>query len=274
MLTRTKTTTLFFVCLISYFFLLCCHAFILPPSSHVVCTELGRTKSDLKSSHLGGSGNSINTMGLAMKTTIKSYEEAISIIDQCSVSASPSPSDDSEDNELLYNAVRYIDKNANNLIYPTIDSKEKMWEKAYGSWRLVLATGGGKFTTFKPVPIFAYARIDESSFGNGVGLNENMIILSLLGPHFFETKRRQMKICIDDIFLCANNVSNMMPDFITKNINLKKRPEDFSGKKGDRIPAFTFIASSDVSLVARGGTGGIAIWTRLDKDIKTAAYGR
>ena len=196
--------------------------------------------------------------------TIDSYEEAMSIIDQCSRTSSPS--------DELYSAVRYIDRNANKVVYPTIESKEQMWEKAYGSWKLVLATGGGKYTTFKPVPIFAYARIDESTFGNGVGLNENVIFLSLLGPHVFEARRRQMQICIDDIFLFSRNVTNMMPDFLTDKIDLKKRPKDFSGKKGDRIPAFTFIASSDSSLVARGGSGGIAIWTRLENDIKAAAY--
>ena len=48
---------------------------------------------------------------------------------------------------------------------------------------------------------------------------------------------------------------------------------DFSGKKGSRMPAFTIIGASEKSLVARGGSGGIAIWTRLDKDIGPAAYG-
>ena len=54
---------------------------------------------------------------------------------------------------------------------------------------------------------------------------------------------------------------------------LKKRPIDYKKEKGSsRPPAFTFIAASDTSLVARGGSGGIAIWTRLDKDIRPAAY--
>jgi hypothetical protein len=208
-----------------------------------------------------------STTSTSPQTKIESYDEAISIIDKCSQSSTPS------DN--LYKAVQYIDRNANTKkagIYPTLESKEQMWEKAYGSWKLVLATGGGKFTTFKPVPIFAFAYIDEIYFGNGIGINEDMILLSLLGPHVFNAKRRQMQICIDDIFLLSNNLTNVIPEFLTKKIDLKKRPEDFSGKKGDRIPAFTIIASSDTSLVARGGTGGVAIWTRLEKDIQSAAY--
>ena len=39
------------------------------------------------------------------------------------------------------------------------------------------------------------------------------------------------------------------------------------------MPAFTMIGASDKSMIARGGSGGIAIWTRLEKDIRPAAYG-
>lgn len=73
--------------------------------------------------------------------------------------------------------------------------------------------------------------------------------------------------------LKSDKWTNILPDFVANGINLKKRPNDFSGKKGDRIPAFTFIASSDKSLIARGGSGGIAIWTRLEKDIMHTACG-
>jgi len=33
------------------------------------------------------------------------------------------------------------------------------------------------------------------------------------------------------------------------------------------------IGVSDKALIARGGSGGIAIWTRLEKDIRPSAYG-
>ena len=107
------------------------------------------------------------------------YAECFKIIDQCSVSGQPS--------EDLYDSVRYIDKKAFKL-YPNDVAKSELWNRAHGSWKLQLATGGGRFNTFKPVPIFAFAMIDEHNFGNGVGLNEETIILSLLGPHYF--KRR------------------------------------------------------------------------------------
>jgi hypothetical protein len=191
---------------------------------------------------------------------IDGYEDAFQIIDECSVSGTPS--DD------LYEAVRLIDKNAYR-IYPTLEEKQALWDEAHGSWQLQLATGGGKYTTFKPVPIFAFALIDDANFGNGVGWNADSIILSLLGPHIFNPQRRQMVITIDDLYLGGSNVSNYVPGFIKDGMGLGKRPEDFTG----RPPAFTFIGASGKSLIARGGTGGIAIWTRLDKDLRMTAYG-
>ena len=189
------------------------------------------------------------------------YADAIKTIDRASISAEPS--------EDLYDAVRAIDKNAFK-IYSNEESKQELWNRAYGSWKLVLATGGGKYTTFKSVPIFAFAMLDENNFGNGVGINETMIFLSLLGPHELITKRRQMVINIDDLFLGSRKIKNV-PQFVAKGIGLGKRPPDYK-KNGGRPPAFTFIAASEKSLVARGGSGGIAIWTRLENDIRPAAY--
>jgi hypothetical protein len=193
---------------------------------------------------------------------IDGYDDAFQTIDECAVSGVPS--------EELYDAVRFIDKNALS-IYPSLDQKQALWDNAHGSWKLQMATGGGKFRIFKPVPIFAFAVVDELNFGNGVGINSDTILLSLLGPHFFNPKRRQMVITIDDMFLFASKVSKFVPDFMKTGMGMGKRLEDFP--KGSRPPAFTFIGVSDKALLARGGSGGIAIWTRLPKDIRPAAYG-
>lgn len=190
---------------------------------------------------------------------IEGYEDAFQIIDQCSTTQTTS--------DELYDAVRFIDKNAFK-IYPTLEDKQELWDNAYGSWKLQLATGGGKNTSFKPVPIFAFAMIDEMNFGNGVGFNENNIILSLLGPHIFNEKQRRMFIVIDDMYvLGGRKVTEFLPSFFKEGMGLGKKPEDFK-----KPPAFTYIGVSDKSLIARGGTGGIAIWSRLDKDIRVAAY--
>lgn len=191
------------------------------------------------------------------------YAKSFDLIDKCAASGEPI--------EDLYDAVRYIDKNALKL-YPDEECKAELWDRAHGSWKLQLATGGGRYTTFKPVPIFAYAMIDEANFGNGVGFNQDTIILSLLGPHYFNTKRRQMGIGIDEMYLFANDLTQNLPEFMKDGMGLGKTPEDYSSTKS-RMPTFTMIGASDKSLIARGGTGGIAIWTKLEKDIRPAAYG-
>jgi hypothetical protein len=192
------------------------------------------------------------------------YTESFELIDECAASGEPT--------DQLYDAVRYIDKNAIRL-YPTEDAKLQLWDRAHGSWKLTLATGGGRSTTFKPVPIFAFAMIDDKCFGNGIGMNNGeSIILSLLGPHYFNAKRRQMGIGIEDVYLFSKKVTQYIPGFVGDGLGLGKRPEDFDSMGKSRMPAFTMIGASDKSLIARGGSGGIAIWTRLEKDIRPAAY--
>ena len=81
-----------------------------------------------------------------------------------------------------------------------------------------------------------------------------------------------MIINIDDIYIGSKQVTDFTPGFMKTGMGLKKRPIDYKNE-GTRPPAFTFIAASEKSLVARGGSGGIAIWTRLIEDIRPAAYG-
>ena len=201
-------------------------------------------------------------MSLCSAVKITGYDDAFQVIDDCAVRGTPS--------EKLYDAIRFIDKNALK-IYPDESHKQALWDEAHGSWKLQLATGGGKYTSFKKVPIFAFAVIDEQNFGNGVGWNQDSIILSLLGPHVFNTQRRQMVITIDDMYLWGYNVTKFVPGFMKKALGLGKRPEDF--EKPQRPPAFTMIGASKHALIARGGSGGIAIWTRLTNDIRPTAYG-
>ena len=79
-----------------------------------------------------------------------------------------------------------------------------------------------------------------------------------------------MGIGIEEMYLFANKVNP--PNFIASGMGLGKTPQDYKESNG-RMPTFTIIGASDKSLIARGGTGGIAIWTKLEKDIRPAAYG-
>ena len=79
-----------------------------------------------------------------------------------------------------------------------------------------------------------------------------------------------MGIGLENMYLFSNKVNP--PTFIADSMGLGKTQEDYKTSKS-RMPTFTMIGASDKSLIARGGTGGIAIWTRLEKDIRPAAYG-
>lgn len=196
----------------------------------------------------------------------ETYTKSFHVIDSCARSGQPTND--------LYDSVRYIDKNAFKL-YSEPLSKQQLWERCKGSWKLSLATGppsSRQQPTFKPVPIFAYAMIDEENFGNGVGFNQDKIILSLLGNHYFNEKKRQMGIGINDMYLFSTKVTGFLPNFITDGMGLGKKPEDFKGKS--KMPAFTMIGASESSMIVRGGSGGIAIWTKLKDDIRPAAYGK
>lgn len=255
-------------------FLSLCHGFTTMSSSSSLQRGAGLRQqnglSPLRSSTTEvATQNNKNNIDITDPTLEQAYQDAFAIVDACSVPGVPT------DN--LYDAVRVIDKNAWKL-YPNLDAKAALWDRAHGSWQLQLATGGGKFTTFKPIPspLFAFAMIDETDFGNGVGLfgGSDNILLALRGPHDFLAQRRQMVIGIDDMFLWKGKfrVTDSLPDFIKEGMGLGKRAKDYEGSK-QRPPAFTMIGASDKSLIARGGSGGIAIWTRLDHDIRPLAYG-
>ena len=81
-----------------------------------------------------------------------------------------------------------------------------------------------------------------------------------------------MGIGIEDLFLFGNKVTQSVPGFLSEGMGLGKSQDDYKAEK-KRMPTFTMIGASEKSLIARGGTGGIAIWTRLDSDIRPAAYG-
>lgn len=204
--------------------------------------------------------------GAAPKKTLKkitSYEEAFQIVNECAVRG--------ESNDDLYSAVHYIDANAHKL-YPNLDAKEALWDRAHGSWKLVLSTGSAKSQSFHPPPRFlpfSYAMIGETYFGNGVGLNDHTIWLSLLHKHYFNPQIRQMVMTLQDIYLRGHKATNNIPAFLRNKANVGKRPEDFYGKP----PCFVIIGASDKALIARGNqSGGFAIWSRMAHDIQPIAY--
>lgn len=187
---------------------------------------------------------------LRQAVRIDGYDEAFRIIDECAVKGEPS--------NYLYDAVHFIEKNAY-IIYPNLSHKQALWDKAHGSWKLQLSTGGAKFRSFHQPPSFlpfSFAMIAEKHFGNGIGLNEKTMWLSLLHNHCFNARIRQMVVTVADVYLGGFKVTRFVPGFIRKAINLGKKPGDFHDK---RPPAFVIIGASDKALIARGNqSGGLA----------------
>jgi hypothetical protein len=199
---------------------------------------------------------------------IDGYDEAFRIIDACAARG--------ESSDELYSAVRFVERNAYR-IYPDLSHKHELWEKAHGSWKLVLSTGGAKNRHFHKPPAFlpfSFAMIAEKHFGNGIGLNENTIWLSLLHTHYFNAKIRQMVVIVTDCFLFGTKVTSFLPAFVRNALNIGRTPEDFVAVDDEKPPpTFVIIGATDKSLVARGNqSGGLAIWTRLSQDIRTVAY--
>merc|ERR1719199_2224219 len=62
---------------------------------------------------------------------VDGYDDAFRIIDDCAVSGEPT--------EELFDAVRFVDKNAYK-IYPDLDNKQALWKEAHGSWKLQFAS--------------------------------------------------------------------------------------------------------------------------------------
>jgi hypothetical protein len=198
---------------------------------------------------------------------IDDYEAAFRVIDDCAAKEEPS--------ERLSEAVRYIEVKGYN-IYPDLASKLALWNQAHGSWKLVLVTGSAKCHSFHPprrLPFlsFSYAMIDDLNFGNGIGPNEQSIWLSFLHKHMFEPKIRHMIVLVEDIFLFGIKATHMIPTFLCDWLNLGKTPEDFG--KEDRPPTFVIVGASKKALIARGNrSGGLAIWSRMQNDIRPVAY--
>lgn len=112
--------------------------------------------------------------------------------------------------------------------------------------------------------------ISDSHFGNGVGLNEHAIWLSLLHKHHFNARIRRMVVTMADIYVGGNKVTHALPRFIRDAINVGKQPEDYDDKPP---PTLVIIGASDKALVARGNqSGGLAIWKRPPEAILTVAY--
>ncbi|CAB9529111.1 expressed unknown protein [Seminavis robusta] len=208
-------------------------------------------------------------------TDIDSYETAFSIIDDCTIQE--------ESNENLFRAVKYIEHNSYKFYNHPASKTQALWNRAHGSWKLILSTGSPTCQSFHPPPAFlpfSYAMIDDEHFGNGVGLNDHTIWLSLLHKHDFNHRIRHMVVQVQHVFLGGRKLE--LPAFFSKASKLlrerrQRQPNETTTQtqKNDNKPPPTFVilGASEHALIARGNqSGGLAIWKRMPHDIRPIAY--
>jgi hypothetical protein len=204
------------------------------------------------------------------------YEEAFKIIDHAAETGQLSPE--------LDKAVRFIEVNSYK-IYPATDpsNAEELWKSAQGSWKLTASTGSHKSRTFHAPPWFlpfSFAVIDGTRFGNGIGLSENQIGLSLLHHAHFHVEHRKLSVTHPDMYFGGNPVG--LPEWLRPSI-MKVVEEDNNSdhpqkrtpttERTKKVPTFVLVGASEKALIARGNqSGGLALWTRLPRDLRPVAF--
>lgn len=179
-----------------------------------------------------------------------------------------------EDYELYY-ATRYIDRIAHKLYNAT--QKEELWDMAKGSWELRLAyQDSRKDLNFYPYPDFreyamAYIMIDDEYFGKGIAANPDFSFVAMAGPCKAITSKRQLYMDYQDFYINGR----VIPDWDLSYFMRGFARNWFATEKKRPPLAFTIIAVTDKVLVVRGSkTGGMAVFRKIDKDMRETSYGQ
>ena len=179
-----------------------------------------------------------------------------------------------EDQDKLYNAVRFIDRNAHRL-YKTMEDKEQLFEKALGSWELRMAYEDARNDYFIPFPDFrdyamAFTVVEKDYFGKGIASGPEFAFVSMGGPAKFNIKTRQLFMDYQDFYISGNQVPEWDLSYF-----MRGYARNWYDERRKRPPlAFTLIGATDDVMIVRGSkTGGMAVFTRIDEDMREAAYG-
>ena len=198
----------------------------------------------------------------------ETYDQAMAVVDR----AADHPNNIHKAN--LYAAVHFLEHFSFKL-YDTPAAQQALWQRAHGSFALVLSTGSAQSHDFHPPPKFlpfSYAMIDDTHFGNGIGSDAQHIWISMLQKHHYEPVHRRMVVTLKDIYFRGKKVTDKVPGWMKRKLHVGMQPDEFTEAPP---PTFVIIAASDKALVARGNqSGGLAIWARLQDDIRPVAYQR
>lgn len=207
---------------------------------------------------------------------IEGYDEAFKIIDQAAETGILKPD--------LKQAVRFIEVNSYK-IYPAKDPShsEELWRTVQGSWKLTASTGSHKSREFHAPPWFlpfSFAMIDGPRFGNGIGLNQRQIGLSLLHHAHFHRKHRALSVTHPDMYMGGHRIN--LPEWLRPSVmkvveeetdSEHRSPNMQTKTRNKKVPTFVLVGASKKALIARGNqSGGLALWTRLPEDIREVAF--
>jgi hypothetical protein len=120
-------------------------------------------------------------------------DDAIVTIEECAMAGIPT----TEDKKELFWAVKFIDRNANEL-YDDMDKRKQLLDRSNGSWELRLALNSDKDLEFYPHPEFrqfamAFTTVSDTYFGKGIATNDKgFCFVALAGPSTRNVARRQV----------------------------------------------------------------------------------
>jgi len=183
--------------------------------------------------------------------------------------------EDNSNNELYY-AVRYVDRHAH-LLYKDSGVKEDLFQKAHGSWELRLAYEEPHNMNFIPYPDFrdyamAFVMVEDDYFGKGIAQNPFFCFVAMGGPAGFNLRTRQLYMDYEDFYISGQQTPEWDMSYFTR--GYAQEWMENRKKKGRPPLAFTLIAASDKAMCVRGSkTGGMAIFRRLEEDMRPVAYG-
>ncbi|CAB9500334.1 expressed unknown protein [Seminavis robusta] len=197
-------------------------------------------------------------------------EEAIQTIEECAEEGDALNTQDD-----LFCAVKYLDRFGSSLHYKDDKVKQELMAQCQGSWELRLALNSDRDQEFYPHPEFrsfamAFITVEDDYFGKGIAPNPTFCFVSIAGPSTQNYKTRQVFMEYEDYYINGRTVPGWDLSYY-----LRGYQRNWVSTERKRPPlAFTVIMATENAMVVRGSkTGGIAIFRRIQDDMRPAAYG-
>lgn len=197
-------------------------------------------------------------------------EESVQMVQDCAQRGKNTQPDPTE----LFWAVKFIDRNGIR-IYKEDKQKKDLLEKSEGSWELRLAVNSDRDRQWYPHPEFrafamAFITIEKEYFGKGIASDPNFSFVALGGPSSRNIPTRQVYMNYEEFFINGRQVPGWDLSYF-----MRGYARNWVATERKRPPlAFTVVYANDNILIVRGNkTGGMAIFRRIQADMRPAAYG-